>query len=65
MDAKEHAVAMNYSSVNFSVFRSSVWFLVEIASVLSFFPLSITNYSALLDSLLFSSYRKVNIVHFR
>ena len=38
MDAKEHAVAMNYSSINFSVFRSSVWFLVEIASVLSFFP---------------------------
>jgi len=38
MDAKEHAVAMNYSSINFSVFRSSVWFLVGIASVLSFFP---------------------------
>ena len=33
---KEHAVTMSYSSVNFSAFRSSVWCLVEIASVLFF-----------------------------
>jgi len=51
MDAKEHAVAMNYSSVNFSVFRSSVWFLVEIASVRFFYPLRniLDNYSPLTE----------------
>jgi hypothetical protein len=61
MDAKEYAVVMSYSSVEFQCLS----FLCLVSSrdcIGSFFFYPLRN---ILDSPLFSSYRKVNIVHFR